>query len=203
MKGELKMSFDFNDAGPQKSFDIIPAGVIATLSMKVKPGQAGDGDWLKRSKAGDSEALDCEFVVVDGEFAKRKFWTLFTVNGTTEGQASAADISRRRLRAMLESARGIKPDDESDAAKQARRTESWGDFDGLRFIGKIGIEPAKDKYPAKNVLVEVVVPGRKEWRPVEQVAKPDGGTASPKTVAPAAAAATTAAHAIVRPAWAR
>src|SRR5262249_7941661 len=134
--------------------------------------------------------------VVDGEYAKRKFWTLFTVNGVTEGQSQAADISRRRLRAILESARGIKPDDDSDAAKEARRTASWGDFDGVRFIGRIGIEPAKREYRAKNILLEVITPNRKEWHRVEQVAKPAGGTTAPKTAAPAAPA-------IARPAWAK
>src|SRR6267143_3617079 len=173
------MTLDFNTAGPQRNFGIIPADTIVTLHMTVRSGGAGDGGWLKRSKAGDSEALDCEFTVVDGEFAKRKFWTLFTVAGTTEGQATAADVSRRRLRAMLESARGIRPDDNGDAANAARRTESWGDFDGLRFIGRIGIEPAKGEYRAKNTLLEVVTPNRKEWRHVDQVAKPDRGNNTP------------------------
>src|SRR5258708_24156560 len=95
---------------------------------------------------------------MDGEYARRKFWTLFTVNGTTEGQATAADVSRRRLRAMLESARGIKPDDKSDAANAARRTASWGDFDGLRFIGPIGIQPAQREKRAKNHLSQLSAP---------------------------------------------
>jgi hypothetical protein len=189
-------NFDFNDAGPQKSFDVIPADTIATLHMTVRPGGAGEGGWLRRSKAGDSEALDCEFTVVDGEFAKRKFWTLFTISGTTEGHAQAADISRRRLRAILESARGIKPDDESETAKQARRTGSWGDCDQLRFIGRIGREPANGQYRAKNILLEVITPERKQWHHVEQVAK----APSDKTSAPSAAPvpAQTA-----RPQWAR
>jgi hypothetical protein len=90
------------------------------------------------------------------------------------------------------------------AAKQARRTETWGDFDGLSFIGKIGVEPAKGEYRAKNVLVEVVVPGRREWHPVEQVPKQANSAASPQQAAPAASAApATAAPAIARPAWAR
>jgi hypothetical protein len=197
------MSFDFNDAGPQRSFEVIPADTIATLHMTVKSGGAGDGGWLKRSKAGDSEALDCKFTVVDGKFAKRVFFTLFTIAGVSEGHAAAASISRARLRAMLESTRGIKPDDESNAAKEARRISSFGDFDGIRFIGKIGIEPAKGEYRAKNTLVEVLVPGRREWHPVEQVAKADSGTASPGTAAPAVAAAAAAAPAIARPQWAR
>jgi hypothetical protein len=199
------MTLDFNTAGPQRNFGIIPADTIVTLHMTVRSGGAGDGGWLKRSKAGDSEALDCEFTVVDGEFAKRKFWTLFTVAGTTEGQATAADVSRRRLRAMLESARGIRPDDNGDAANAARRTESWGDFDGLRFIGRIGIEPAKGEYRAKNTLLEVVTPNRKEWRHVDQVAKPDRGNNTPTPGGSAAAPSLPApvTTAIARPAWAR
>jgi hypothetical protein len=195
---------DFNTAGPQKNFDVIPAGTIASLHMTVKPGGAGEGGWLRRSKAGDSEALDCRLTVVDGEFAKRVFFTLFTVAGTTEGQAVAADISRRRLRAMLESARNIRPDDESDAAKQARRAESWGDLDGLRFVGRIGIEPAKENFKAKNILTEVITPDRKEWHAVEQVPKQANAATSPQQAAAGtAAAAAAAAPAITRPAWAR
>src|SRR5260370_1855495 len=195
------MTLDFNTAGPQRNCGIIPADTIVTLHMTVRSGGAGDGGWLKRSKAGDSEALDCEFTVVDGEFAKRKFWTLFTVAGTTEGQATAADVSRRRLRAMLESARGIKPDDKSDAANAARRTERWGAFDGLRFIGRIGIEPAKENVKAKNTLAEVIVPGRKEWHHVDQVTKPDN-TPTPGGSAAAVPHPASVTPAIARPQWA-
>jgi hypothetical protein len=197
------MSIDLNDAGPQRSFDVIPANTIASLHLTIRSGGAGEGGWLKRSKAGDSEALDCEFVVVDGEYARRKFWTLLTISGVTEGHATAADVSRRRLRAILESARGIRPDDNSDSAKQARRTNSWGDFDGVRFVGKIGIEPAKGNFKAKNTLLEVVVPGRQEWRQVEQVSKEANAAASPQQAAPVTAAAAAAAPAIARPQWAR
>ena len=54
---------DFNNAGPQRSFDVIPSGTIATLHLTVRPGNAGENGWLRRSKAGDSEALDCEFAL--------------------------------------------------------------------------------------------------------------------------------------------
>ena len=106
--------------------------------------------WLSRSKDGNSEALDCEFVVVDGQHVHRKFWSLLTVGGTTEGHAKAAEISRTRLRAILESARGIRPDDKSEAAKQARQVGSYADFDGLRFIGQIGVEPAQRQLLAEE-----------------------------------------------------
>jgi hypothetical protein len=166
---------DLNKAGPQRCFDVIPAGTVATLQLKLRPGSAGEGGWTRRSKAGDSEALDCELLVVDGPYAKRKFWSLMTVNGTTDGHAQAADITRRRLRGILESARGIRPDDMSEGAKQGRQIASYGDLDGLRFVGRIGVEPARDQYPPKNTLLEAITPDRRDWHPVEQAAKEAGG----------------------------
>jgi hypothetical protein len=124
------MVYDFNGAEAQREGGLITDGTVAVVHLTIRPGNAGEGGWLKRSKGGDSQALDCEFTVVDGPFAKRKFWSLFTVEGTTEGHAKAAEISASRLRGILESAKGIRPDDESEAAKLGRRVTSWGDFDG-------------------------------------------------------------------------
>ena len=59
-------SYDFNDADTQRNFDLIPDGTIATVRMTVRPGSAGEGGWLRRSNDGNSEALDCEFGVLDG-----------------------------------------------------------------------------------------------------------------------------------------
>jgi hypothetical protein len=125
----MEKQMDFNDANPQRVFDVIPAGTVATLHMTVRPGNAGEGGLLRRSKDGNSEALDCEFTVVDGPYAKRKVWGLFTLVGATPNHATAAEISRSRLRAILESARGIRPDDMSEAAKQARQVPGYQDFD--------------------------------------------------------------------------
>jgi hypothetical protein len=84
---------NFNEADAQRSFDIIPEGTVATVHMTVRPGRAGEGDWSRRSKDGNSEGLNCEFTVVDGPHAKRKFWSLLTISGTTPGHAQAAEIS--------------------------------------------------------------------------------------------------------------
>lgn len=56
------------------------------------------------------------------------------------------------LRSILESARGIKPDDGSEAAMNARRVDSYGDFDGLGFVAKIGFEKGMNGYREKNIL---------------------------------------------------
>jgi hypothetical protein len=165
------MAIDLNNAPPQREMGLIDDGTICVVHMTVRPGNAGDGGWLKRSKEGESNALDVEFTVVDGPFAKRKFWKLFTLEGVTDGHAKAGEISASQLRAIIESARGIKPDDKTEAAMAARRIESWGDFDGLRFIAKVGIEKAEkgSGFKDKNVLDAAVTPDKKAWTQVEQV----------------------------------
>ena len=64
-------NLDFNSDGEQRSFDVVPAGTICILQMTVRPGSAGDGGWLKRASDGQSDGLDCEFTVVEGQFAKK------------------------------------------------------------------------------------------------------------------------------------
>lgn len=198
------MPMDFNTAEEQRSGGLIPDDTICTAHLTIRPGNAGEGGWLKRSKAGDSAALDCEFTVVDGPHAKRKFWTLMTVEGTTEGHQKAAEISASRIRAILESVHGVRPDDESDAAKAKRKINSWGDLNGLRFTVKVGIEKGKDGYKDKNILAEVITPDRKAWAKVEQVVQPQ--TAQPQgTFQPVGqVAATVAAKAAPagKPSWA-
>jgi hypothetical protein len=169
---------DFNAAEPQREIGLIDDGTVAVVQINVRPGNAGDGGWLKRSKAGESEALDCEFTVVDGPYAKRKFWTLFTLGGISEGQKKAGDISGSKIRGILESARGIRPDDQSDTAKAARQIGDWGDLDGLRFIAKIGVEKGKDGFKDKNVLEAAITPDRTAWKKVEQTLRTATAAAS-------------------------
>jgi len=194
------MAIDFNNAEAQREGGLIPEGTVAVVHMTVRPGNAGEGGWLKRSKSGESMALDVEFTVVDGPFAKRKFWGLYTLEGVSDGHQKAADISASRMRAILESAKGIRPDDESETAKAGRRLNNWGDFDGIRFVAKIGIEKAKEgtNFKDKNILDAAITPDRKAWVKVEQVKKP---SAAPVVVA-AAVAEKTASGAVKKPAWA-
>jgi hypothetical protein len=167
------MSIDFNTAPEQRSHELIPDKTICSVQMKIRPGNAGDEGLLKRSKNGECEMLDCEFTVVDGPHAKRKFWTSFVLHGLSDGHAKAAEISQAKLRAMLESARGVKPSDTSEAARKARVAE-LSDFDGMRFIAKVGIEKGAPKgngggdWPDKNYLLEVITPEKKDWHGVEQ-----------------------------------
>jgi hypothetical protein len=136
------MVYDYSGAPPQRELELIPAGTIATVTMKIRAGGAGENGLLKRSKDGACEMLDLEFVVVDGPYTRRKFWGNLILAGTTNGHAQAAEISRAVLRGIIESARGITPDDTSPQAREARTVE-LKDFDGMAFIARIGVEKGR------------------------------------------------------------
>lgn len=193
------MTLDLNDAGPQRSFDLIPAGTICVVQMIIRMGGAGEGGWLTRSKDGGCEMLDCEFVIVDGEHVKRKIWQMMVMDGTTSGHAQAAEISRSFLLGVLESARDVKPKDRSEAA-QAKRRAGFEDFQNLRFIARVTIEKSKDPaYDDKNKLV-AITPDLKMWHAVEQI--PSQPNLPGMTNGAATPAATKPAQSVARPQWA-
>jgi hypothetical protein len=199
------MPYDYSSAPPPRDFaELIPAGTLASVLMRIRPGGAGEDGMLKRSKEGDCEMLDCEFVLIDGPYARRRFWGNLVLEGTTAGHAQAAEISRGVLRGILESARNILPDDLSDQAR-ARRMASLKDFDNISFVARIGVEkggPKKDgtgNWADKNVIAGIITPDKKEWHPVEQSPPFNGGNAGAAASPPPSA---TPAPGVTKPSWA-
>lgn len=168
---------DMNDAEPQKSGELIPDGTFAKISMTVRPGGIdGQGDTDKgllkasNSPGSDVRLLDCEFTVVEGPHARRKFWQVFTVSGgkvDEQGVSIGWKISKSTFRAMIDSALGLNPEDMSDNAKQKRMLRGLADLSGITFVGKIKIEPSDDeRYGDNNKLDRVVPPTEAEWQKV-------------------------------------
>ena len=92
--------YDMNDAGPQMppTGDLIPDGTFAKVRMNIRPGGTNgaipmDAGLLKASRSSDAKMLDCEFTVVEGPFARRKFWQSFTVALTSACAAMAFTMS--------------------------------------------------------------------------------------------------------------
>ena len=185
------MPFDYSQAAEPRDFsELIPHNTIATTQMRIRPGNAGPDGLYKRTAKGDAEMLDCEFVVVDGEFVKRKFWDTFILEGTTDGQKEMARTNRGRLKKILESARGIKKDMPAEQAR-ALYQASLKDFDNLVFVARIGMRKGEAKKDGSGNW-----PDKKEWHPVEQPPPFNGGGGGTQ-----AAPAETASP-IVRPGWA-
>jgi hypothetical protein len=165
--------------------------------MRIRPGNAGPDGLYKRTAKGDGEMLDCEFVVVEGDYAKKRFWDNFLLVGTTAGQQEMILTNRGRLKKILESARGIKKGDTSEQELAKYKAEDK-DFDGLVFIAKIGLRkgeekkdssgnPTGEKWSDKNYLAGAIGLESKDWHPIEQPPPFNGGgaAATPSTATPA------------------
>ncbi|MGA4232105.1 hypothetical protein ACI2UN_10360 [Ralstonia nicotianae] len=173
---------DFNDADQQQGFDLIPKGTLVPVRMILKPGGYDDpsegwvGGYASESFETGSVYLAAEFVVTGGEHAKRKLWSnigLHSPKGATWGQ-----MGRSFVRAALNSARNVHPQDNSPQAAASRRIQGFHELDGLEFIVRVDIE--KDpKGEDRNVIRLAVEPDHAEYarlRGVPPKVNPGGGT---------------------------
>ena len=218
------MSFDMNDAEPQKSGELIPDGAHAKIIMHIRPGGIdgffeADRGLLKASNSpgSDVQSIDAELTVPEGQHARRKFWQTFTVRGgklDDKGQSIGWGISKSTFRAMIDSALGLDPNDMSEAAKSRRVLRGLADLSGITFVGKIKIEASQDpRYGDSNRLDRVILPNEPIWQKImngETVPDAPSGRGraaqAPARVAPAwstapAATAVQAPAAAAPPAW--
>ncbi len=160
---------NFCDAEEQSSGDVIPHKTLAKVHMKIRPGGYDDpakgwtGGYATRSETTGAIYLDCEFTVIGGKYSKRKVWSLIGLHspkGPTWEQ-----MGRSFIRAALESARGIKPGDTSEAAMKARQISGFADLDGLEFVVQIDVEKAEEGsgYDDKNKINNVITQTHKDY----------------------------------------
>lgn len=154
------MAMDFNNEDRQSSgFDLIPKGTVVPFVINIRPGGEGPDGMLTQSRTSDVKYLSCEFTIESGPYFKRKIWQNIMVSGGKDN----GSMGRAQLRAILESARNIKPDDQSENAKSARRINSFGDLGGLTVWGKVGIEKGSDGYEDKNKIATFLTPDMKDY----------------------------------------
>lgn len=181
---------DFNDAEQQQDFDLIPKGTLVPVRMTIKPGgydnpdQGWVGGYATESFETGSIYLAAEFVVTAGEYAKRKIWSnigLHSKKGPAWGQ-----MGRSFLRAALNSARNVHPQDHSPQAAAARRIQGFHELDGLEFIARVDIE--KDaKGMDRNVIKFAVEPDHPQYARLKGAPpSPHAGGTAPRAPAQAA-----------------
>ena len=127
---------------------LIEAGIELTcerhgkVRMTLRPGgfdnpsQGWTGGYAKRGTTG-SVYLDAEYTVLEGQYAKRKIWSLiglFSPKGP-----DWANMGRAYVRSVLNSARGLSEKDNSPQAQNARRISGLADLDGLEFYARIDV----------------------------------------------------------------
>ncbi|MDP5306323.1 hypothetical protein [Paracoccus spongiarum] len=193
------MSYDLNDAQPQMApiGELIPDGTFAKVRLTIRPGGVNgatpmDAGLLKASQSSDARMLDCEFTVVEGPHARRKFWQSFTVAGgkvDEKGQSIGWKISKATFRAMVDSALGLDPRDESPDAKAKRVLPGLKHLDGIVFAARIMVEPASNpQYRDQNRIANVVLPDEPQHTAVMrgETVPPEPVNAPPRKAASAA-----------------
>ena len=141
---------------------LIPHGLICKIEGRFRPGGEGDEELFKASKFNDDMLLDWEFTVLEGEFIRKKFWQAMPINCGGEKEIRTKSI----LRAMVDSANGLRGDDYSEHARALRKFESETELDGIIFASEIIIEPGTNGFQAKNKLGRVVPADCPEWHAV-------------------------------------
>lgn len=132
------MSMDFNNAERQQVIgEPIPNNTVAPCVVNVRG--------TKTSQTG-AQGLDLEFVVSQGPYKGRKAWKWagFSGNGS-EGHEKMITITKAFIRAMLESAYGVDPTDDSPEAMAARRVANFpDDLNGLEFVARFRLEKGEE-----------------------------------------------------------
>lgn len=192
---------DFSNAEEQTGGELIPKNTLVKVHMKIRPGGYDDptkgwtGGYATRSESSGSIYLDCEFTVIGGKYNKRKVWSLIGMHSPKGPKWE--QMGRSFIRAALESARGIRADDASDAAMKARQISGLVDLDGLEFVAKVDVEPAEpgSEYDDKNKIQNVISVSHKDY-----AALMNGQGETPKDT-PAASTASSNSGSL--PAWAQ
>lgn len=177
--------------------------------MTLKPGgyddpaQGWTGGYATQSFETGSIYLACEFVILEGEFARRKMWSnvgLHSPKGPAWG-----NMGRTFIRAALNSARNVPPKDNGPQAAAARRIQGFHELDGLEFVARIDVEKDGRGDP-RNVVKMAVEPGEQEYSPVSAGAgirsNPSVGAPSAVSSAPVAGV-TQRAQVSGKPSWAQ
>jgi hypothetical protein len=157
---ETNMPLDLSNEPSQES--PLPAGVYR-LRAKLMTGTAGTDFLLKRAKNGVSLMLALECTVVGGEYSGRKVWDYISCEldlsdvitplpqEKLEKLQTSVRLGRIKLRAIIDSACELDPNDKSEAAQAKRRSfDAYTAFDGIVFYAQLEERPAANGYRAGN-----------------------------------------------------
>ena len=164
---------DFNDVpnDSNREFDLIPAGTVARVILKMQRGDHVIQDYSSQPmfKIGSSGAkfLDCEFTIVGGPYDKRKFWQNIMCDGgkmnPETGMPWCKEIGIKTFRDIINSTFGLDPNDTSPEASSRRKVNDLSVLDGAEFCVKIAVEKGTNGYADKNKMLVALAVNSKEY----------------------------------------
>lgn len=181
--------YNYGDApDAQGGNELIPDGTLAWAIVKVRPHNLDRGLVVTPSKSSDGAYLDLELTILEGPYARRKIWDKIGVAGSEKW----VENGRSRIRHIIEVGNEMSTFAGSDPRYRLGTTSNTNgemvfmELDEKRCAVKIGVEPGKDGYEAKNTVRQYLSP-----RPASDTHKAflklvAGETAAPAKTAPAA-----------------
>jgi hypothetical protein len=180
------MPIDLNDTETHRDRNLIPDGIYQ-LEIKLKPGSAGPDGLLRRAKKNMRSMmleLQCTVVaevqrntIVKSEHAKRRVWDYITVDfdetddialppieaDKVDNYKNSVRLGRMKLRAILDSAYALMPNDNGETARAKRRLDSYTDLDQLRFFAQITTSKGNGGYGPRNTLHYIITPDLSDY----------------------------------------
>ncbi len=169
---------NFADAEPQNEYGVIPHNTLAKVKMYIKAGGYDDeskgctGGLASHNSKTGSIALNVEFTVMEGQYAGRKVWSYIGIHSASNEKY--AQIGRSTIRAILESANKVDPQDKSAAANRLREIDKLSDLNGVEFVAKIEVE-TDNQGKERNKIRFAITKGHKEYESLMGKAKKDNG----------------------------
>ena len=111
-------------------------------------------------------------------------------------------MGRTFVKAILNSARGVHPGDNSPAAQNARRISGFADLDGIEFLGKVDWDKDQNGQD-KSVIKAAITPDHKDYAALMSGAQGAAKAPGPANGSNAYAQATGRASVPGRPSWAQ
>jgi len=172
----MPLDLNSDDYAGSGEYEVIPAESVVVMRVELERDKENPDprtNLFYRSGNPNSNVIfmKWKFTVVGGEYADKWFRNNQTVEGGTlndKGQSKSAIRTGRLARQITESHRGIRSDasDQNSAAARILQND-WPDLHGMVFLGKVGVEAAKDGFPAKNKMMMGIPPDSKhhyDWR---------------------------------------
>ena len=159
--------YDFSNALPQKSFDLIPNGTIAKMKLIIQPGGHNDitRGWtdglVSINSMKEYAYLKIQCNILSGKYSERKVWGRIGLYSSKSEKV--AEIGRSFIRSILESSRGVLPNDTSDEANKKRSIKGLSDLDDMVFIAKVSVAKNQNGEP-QNEVKYAVTPDHPEYK---------------------------------------
>ena len=166
---------DLNNITPDEGndFSLIPHGTIARAILYIKPQLDGvripdlaQDAIFRQSAHSSAKWIECEFTIVGGEFDKRKVWHNIFFDGDKKNQngvSGSKEIGLRTLRGIVDSAKGLSPNDVSPEANALRQIPSLEAINGMEICMKIAVEKGTNGYADKNKMMVALATNSKEY----------------------------------------